>query len=70
MASSSSSSDDNAKRAFGLIYLTEEKDWSGRTTTYRDIYGNIVGTSENNGDRNVYRHPDGQRTWGGNSDGK
>ncbi len=56
------SKDDNAKSAFGLSYVTEEKDWSGNTT-YRDVYGNEVGTRGSDGS---YRHPDGSRTWNGN----
>jgi hypothetical protein len=63
---SDNSSDKNAQSAFGLSYLTEEKDWSGKNTTYRDVFGNVVGTSrEENGSR-VYRHTDGSRTWNGN----
>lgn len=66
MASDGPSSDKNAQRAFGLYYLTEEKSWNGRTTTYRDIWGNVVGTSYNHGDRTTYHRPDGSLTWNGN----
>lgn len=68
MAGDGPSKDDNAKSAFGLGYVTEEKDWSGNIT-YRDISGNVVGSSSNDNGRQVYRHPDGSRTYNGNDSG-
>jgi len=62
MGDNSVSNDSNAKSAYGLTYVTEDRDWSGNTT-YRDVTGKVVGTKGTDG---VYRRPDGSRTWNGN----